>query len=283
MKIIDGKKIRDSILEGVKSGVENLSFSPVFCDILVGDDPVSLQYVRIKARTAESVGIKFREAIFKNDTTTEEIINAIENLNKVPYMCGIIVQLPLPSHIDKDRVLNSIDSRLDVDCLSSESSTNFYYNKSIHSFPTALACVHILDSLNLDFTIPNQDGVNKKIVILGNGMLVGRPVTHLLKQRGLDVETIDSKSSNKEELIKNADILISAIGRGNLITGSMIKDGAIVIDAGTSEEDGGVVGDVDTSSLDGVASIITPTPGGVGPVTVAMLLQNVLNSALNKG
>ena len=136
-KIIDGKKIRDELLQEIKSEVETLPFVPVFCDILVGEDTVSASYVRIKAKTAESVGIKFRTAEFPFSVTTEELIAEIEALNRVPHMCGIIIQLPLPSHIDKESVLDAIDPSVDVDCLGARAQALFYNNAPVFSFPTA--------------------------------------------------------------------------------------------------------------------------------------------------
>jgi methylenetetrahydrofolate dehydrogenase (NADP+)/methenyltetrahydrofolate cyclohydrolase len=274
-KIIDGKKIKDEILAEVKTGVLSLPFTPVFCDILVGDNSVSSLYVRIKDKNATSVEIKFRTASFNEATTTEELVEEIENLNRVPAICGIIIQLPLPSHIDKRKVLDAISPPLDVDCLGSINSENFYNNGGEISFPTALACIRILDSLNIDLS-------KKKILILGQGSLVGLPVTHLLKKRGLSVDIMNTKTLNPEVLIKDADVIISAIGKGKFIKGDMIKEGVVIIDAGTSEDNGAVVGDVDLESVKGIASFVSPTPGGVGPVTVAMLLKNVLQVAKNK-
>jgi len=274
-KIIDGRKIKDEILEKIKEDVLSLSFSPVFCDILVGNDQVSASYVRIKSRMAESVEIKFRTAVFENTVSTEELIEEIENLNRVPHMCGIIVQLPLPIHIDKRMVLDAITPGLDVDCLGIINSENFYQDEGNIKFPTAIACVKILDSLNIDLS-------KKKILILGQGDLVGLPVTHLLNSRGLDITTVNTKTENTELLIKNADIIISAIGHAKYIKGDMVKEGVVIIDAGTSEDNGAVVGDVDLDSVMGIASFVSPTPGGVGPVTVAMLLKNVLLVAKQK-
>lgn len=276
MQIIDGRKIKEEILEDLKRKVDSLPFPPIFCDILVGDDPVSASYVRIKERAALSVGIKFNTVNLKSEVSTEEIIDEIERLNKVPHMCGIIVQLPLSSHINTEEVLNSIDPHLDVDCLGEFNNINFYGNKEdCVSYPTALACIKLLDSLNLDL-------LDRNIVVLGQGKLVGKPVTHLLKKRGLNVFTVDSKTMGAKSLLKEADFLISAIGQGKFITGDMLKDGVIIIDAGTSEENGSVVGDVDIDSVKDIASFITPTPGGVGPVTVAMLLENIVNVANKK-
>ncbi len=274
MKLIDGRKIRDDILREVKAGVAALPFSPVFCDILVGDDPASAQYVRMKAKTAESVGIKFREANFPASITTEELVREVETLNQVPHMCGIILQLPLPSGIDKKAVLDAIDPKLDVDCLGTLASQKFYQGENELGFPTALACVRILDSLKL-----NLEG--KKIVCLGQGELVGKPVAALLGFRGLEPVPVDINTEDKDKILKEADIVISAIGKGKHITGEKVKKGVALIDAGTSESNNAIVGDVDLESVNGVAAFISPVPGGVGPVTVAMLLKNVLKVAKN--
>jgi len=273
--IIDGRKIKDDILFEVKMGVERLPFVPVFCDILVGTDPVSAQYVRMKEKTAESVGIKFLKSEFPISITTEELVEAIDNLNRVPHMCGIIVQLPLPVHINRQEVLDAIAPHLDVDCLGSIASSEFYNNKNPIGFPAALACVTILGSIGIDLK-------DKNIVMLGQGNLVGKPVTHLLRNRNLEIKTINKNTENTDDILLNADIIISGIGQGKFINGDKIKKGAIIIDAGTSEDNGGVVGDVDLDSVIDVASYVSPTPGGVGPVTVAILLRNVLMVGQNK-
>lgn len=272
MIIIDGRKLSEEILAKVKQGVEDLSFQPVFCDVLVGDDPSSAQYVRMKKKAAESLGIKFHNASFPADITTDKLVKEIQILNQIPNMCGIIIQLPLPPHIEKKIVLDAIRSELDVDCLGTICGEKFYNNEGSIGFPTALASMAILDTTPVDLA-------NKNIVVLGQGMLVGKPVTTLLKARGLNPMIVTSKTDNKEKVIKDADIIISGIGKGKYITGGMIKEGVILVDAGTSESDGGIVGDVDLESVKEVAGYVSPVPGGVGPVTVAMLLNNVLNVA----
>jgi methylenetetrahydrofolate dehydrogenase (NADP+)/methenyltetrahydrofolate cyclohydrolase len=273
--IIDGRKIKSEILENIKKQVKELSFVPVFCDILVGDDPVSAQYVNMKAKTAESVGIKFHRAEFPATITTDELVEEIRKINSLENMCGLIIQLPLPEGIDRDRVLDAIEPDIDVDCLGEKAKELFYSGNTALGYPTALACMRIIDSLSVDL-----DG--KNIVVFGQGMLVGKPVKFLLEQRGLSVSTITRKTENKEELFKNADLIISATGQGKYITGDMIKKGAIIIDAGTSESDSGIVGDVDLDTVLDIASYVSPVPGGVGPVTVAMLLSNVLHVAQKK-
>lgn len=282
MEIIDGKKIRDSILAKIKTEVAELSFKPVFCDVLVGDNPVSRQYVDMKARTAERVGIHFHKAVFPASISTEDLVKEIKALNTIENMCGIIVQLPLPDSLDKRAVLDSIDPKFDVDCLGTLGSEKFYksYNGETDlGYPTALACVALLDSLSLDLK-------GKIIVVLGQGDLVGKPVSALLKYRGLTYLPVDKRTENKEYLLQQADVVISGIGKGKYITGNMIKQGAVLIDAGTSEDvkstpgaPGNIVGDVDLESVKNVAGNVSPVPGGVGPVTVAMLLNNVLTVA----
>lgn len=273
--IINGRKIRNEILEQVRTGVQSLPFQPVFCDVLVGDDSASEQYVRMKSRNAESVGIHFHNAQFPTTITTRELVEEIHKLNKIPNMCGLIVQLPLPKHLDKDEILNAIDPSIDVDCLGQEAS-NIFYNKSTNlAYPTALSCMKLLDSLNLDLS-------DKQITVVGQGQLVGKPVAHLLRVRGLEPSIVFKGTENKDSIIKNSDIVISGTGAGKIITKDKIKQGVVLIDAGTSESNGAIVGDVDLDSVQGVASAVSPVPGGVGPVTVAMLLSNVLQVAKTK-
>jgi methylenetetrahydrofolate dehydrogenase (NADP+)/methenyltetrahydrofolate cyclohydrolase len=277
-QIIDGRKLQKEILETIKNEVASLAFQPVFTDVLVGNDPASAQYVRMKAKMAESVGIKFHNSNFPATITTEELIEEIKKLNEVENMCGIIVQLPLPVSIDKQLVLDAIDPALDVDCLGGVASMEFYsgVKERLHmGFPTALACMALLDSVNINLN-------DKKIAVLGQGLLVGKPVTALLEFRGISPSIVRSQTEDREKIIKESDVIISGIGRGGFIKGEMIKEGAVLIDAGTSEDGGSIVGDVDLESVKEVASFISPVPGGVGPVTVAMLLKNVLTVAKSK-
>jgi methylenetetrahydrofolate dehydrogenase (NADP+)/methenyltetrahydrofolate cyclohydrolase len=272
MKIIDGRKLQEEILATVQQGVTRVGFAPVFTDVLVGDDPASAQYVRMKARMAERVGIRFHNASFPGTITMEDLIKEIKILNKIPNMCGIIIQLPLPASLDKRAILDAIEPELDVDCLGTSASLEFYSGKIDVGFPTALACMALLDSLQMDLK-------DKKIVVLGQGDLVGKPVAALLRFRGLHPDIVTRKVENKEQLLKEADVIISGIGKGKYLTGDMVKQGVVLIDAGTSESNGGIVGDIDLESVKDVASHVSPVPGGVGPVTVAMLLSNVLKEA----
>lgn len=272
MILIDGRKIKEKILASLKSEISALPFQPVFCDILIGQDPSSLQYVKMKWDAAESIGIRFLNASFSATTSTEDLIKEIEELNNIENMSGIIIQLPVPASVDKRAILDAISPSLDVDCLGKIASENFYSGKGTLAFPTALACLEVLDSANLDLK-------DKKIVVLGQGELVGKPTTALLRFRGFSPETVSTETKNKEEIIKNADVIISGIGRAKYIKGDMLKKGVVIIDAGTSEANGSISGDVDFDSVKDVAGAISPVPGGVGPVTVAMLLKNVLEVA----
>lgn len=275
MQIIDGKKISRDIFEEIKKEVEALSFTPVFCDVLVGSDPASKQYVEMKRKKAEALGLNFYEAFFPISITTAELITEIQKINLIPNMCGVIVQLPLPQHLDTHEVLNAIDPVLDVDCLNIVSQDKFYRGEDTLDPPTASACVALLDSAGIDLHAKN-------ILVLGYGLLVGKPVYQILKRRGLLPNLARSTTPEKDLLIQNADIIISGIGQGHYLKREMLKGGVCLIDAGTSEDSGSLVGDVDFDSVKDMPGIVTPVPGGVGPMTIAMLFRNVLKVASGK-
>ncbi len=272
MQIIDGRKVRDDLLAKLKDRVSALPFQPLFCDVLVGDSEVSAQYVRMKERTAENMGLKVVHGVFPGDITTAALIKELKRLGALQNMAGLIVQLPLPPHIDSRAVLDAIPPDVDVDATGMVSSELFYAGKPNYLFPTAAACVTLLDSLDLDLT-------GKKVVVVGKGMLVGRPVAHLLKSRGLDVTAVDRDTPDPDAIYREADVIITGVGKAKLINGGNIKAGVVLIDAGTSESNGAIVGDVDRETVEPLAGAISPVPGGVGPVTVSMLMQNVVVSA----
>jgi methylenetetrahydrofolate dehydrogenase (NADP+)/methenyltetrahydrofolate cyclohydrolase len=272
MEIIDGRKVRDGILAKLKERVAALPFQPLFCDVLVGDSDVAAQYVRMKERTAEGLGLKVVHGVFPGDITTEALIKELRRLGALQNMAGLIVQLPLPPHIDTRAVLDAIPPEVDVDATGQISSDLFYANKPNYLFPTAAASVTLLDS-----QVPDLSG--KKIVVVGKGMLVGRPVAHLLASRGLDVTSVDRDTPNPEEIFKTADVIVTGVGKAKLINGGNIQKGVVIVDAGTSESNGSIVGDVDRETVEPLAAALSPVPGGVGPVTVSMLMQNVVVSA----
>jgi len=272
MQIIDGRKIASDIINQLKIEVAALPFQPVFCDVLVGNDPVSAQYVDLKAKKARACGIKFLRADFPDSISADGLAEEIKKLNRTENMCGLIVQLPLPKGLNKRPVLDSIAPEIDVDCIGQEVNAKFYGGDLSITPPTAAAVMFMLDSLKMDLA-------QKNILVVGQGELVGRPVSFLLRHRGLKINVADINTKNPGELMLAADIIISAVGKAKLITGEKIKPGSVVIDAGTSEDGNAIVGDVDFESAKDVASAITPVPGGVGPVTVAMLLSNVVKVA----
>jgi methylenetetrahydrofolate dehydrogenase (NADP+)/methenyltetrahydrofolate cyclohydrolase len=272
MEIIKGSEISHHILSGLETQVSKLLFTPLFCDVLVGDDPVAASYVKIKARRAEEIGLKFELVTLPADTTTEGVIAKLKTIQQDPFLSGLIVQLPLPAHLDKSVILNSIDPRVDVDCLGEENTKAFYEGKAKIVPPTAAAVMAVLESLRIDLK-------PFKFLVIGQGELVGRPVTALLRARGLDIKTADASTANLSELTMEAEVIVSGVGQSKLIHGDMIKSGTILIDCGTSESSGSIVGDIDAESVASKAKFLAPVPGGVGPVTVAKLLENVVKVA----
>jgi methylenetetrahydrofolate dehydrogenase (NADP+)/methenyltetrahydrofolate cyclohydrolase len=273
--VINGKNIAAEILSGLKKRLAEVAFQPVLCDVLVGADPVSLSYVNIKEKTAKSIGIKFRLIQLPQNSLTGQVVTAIHDAQKDQDLCGLIVQLPLPDQMDREQVLNSIHPSVDVDVINPASNKRFYLNRGVMTPPTAGAVLYLLQSLHLPLS-------EMEFLVIGQGELVGKPVTHLLRHQGYSVVTADSSTKDLASLTKVADIVISGTGQGKLVAGPMLKPGAVVIDAGTSESGATIVGDVDLVSVEEVASAVSPVPGGVGPVTVAKLLENVVITAERK-
>lgn len=272
MEIIDGKKVAEEILAGLKERVERLPFKPVFIDVMVQTDTVTNSYVNAKKRAAERIGIEVRIVTPEKDFDTQKLVQLVKNESNTKNLTGLIVQLPLPKEINTVEVLNAISSELDVDCVSTERENKFIAGDLSLEPPTAAAVMNLLDSLKLDLS-------KLKISIIGKGKLVGKPVSIYLKHRNLDFRVIDRSTVNSDELIKESDVIISAAGSPLLIKGGMVKPGVVIIDAGTAEDGGSVKGDVDLESVESLASYVSPVPGGVGPVTIAKLLENVVRVA----
>lgn len=261
--IFNSVQITEKILGKLKTEVKKLNFRPLFCDILVGNDPVSLSYVKIKGKKAIEIGLDFKLVQLSKSISTQELILEIKEIEKEPNLSGLIIQLPLPDSIDQQKVLSIINPEIDADCLS---------GKAKLVSPTAGAIITILGSLNLDLA-------SKNILVIGQGELVGKPVTKMLEEKGLKITVADRSTDNLLTLTQNADVIISGAGSPRLINGKMIKQGSILIDAGTADLTEGIVGDIDTRSVIFKAGFLSPTPGGVGPVTVAKLLENVVKLA----
>lgn len=277
--IIDGRTLAKDLNLHTQDRINKLPYRPLLVDVVVGNDPASLSYVGIKERTAKKYGMDFELHHLPEESSTESVVEVIQELGKREELAGLIIQIPLPPHLDQQKILNAIPVRVDVDLLNAETSDKFYANDGELIPPTAGAILHILDSLP-------EDWMQKKFVVLGRGELVGKPITHLLKQRGYNVEVVHSQTENSAELLRQADVIISGVGKPNFITGDQVKDGVIIIDAGTSEavdvapgSASKISGDVDFESCEPKAKFITPVPGGVGPITVAKLLENVVKVA----
>lgn len=267
--LIDGRKIAENIERSVTARVKALPFVPVFCDVLVGNDKVSLSYVQKKGQAAQRCGMEFTMAQFPEHISQEELCKALQGMGLQEHLCGCIVQLPLPPALDRQAVLDAIDPHIDVDVIGTFSSQAFYNGTAAIMPPTAAAVMEIIS------TLPENLQAGKYLVI-GQGLLVGKPVAYLLRRAGKAVTVADKRTQNLAALVAEADVVITATGQPELIRGQMLKAGCAVIDAGTAELDGGIVGDVDFASVSTQAAYLTPVPGGVGPVTVAKLLENVM-------
>ena len=277
-QIIDGKaiaqRIRQELAEEVAEFIQNNSVTPCLAAILVGDDPASEVYIRGKRKACEHVGIDSQLHRLPATTTQDELLQLIAKLNKDDAVHGILVQLPLPSGIDTDQVLQSVSPNKDVDAFH---PTNV--GRLVQGKPRFLPCtphgvMQLLDRSGIDTA-------GKHAVIVGRSDIVGKPMALLLAARGADatVTVCHSRTADLGYHTRQADILIAAIGKPEFITGDMIKPGAVVIDVGVNRTEKGLVGDVEFASASQVASHITPVPKGVGPMTIAMLLVNTLRAA----
>ncbi len=267
MKIIDGKKIRDEIKNNLIDEIKNLDEKLKLVVIQVGDNPASDIYVRNKKKLCEETGIIFEHK--KYDSIDEEtLIKEIEKLNNDEQVTGILVQLPLPKEINETRVIEKIDYKKDVDGLTSKNIGNLY-SKQRGIIPcTAYGIMKIFDYEN----IPLE---GKNVVLIGRSKLVGIPLISLLLNKNATVTICHTKTKNIKEITKKADILIVAAGKKGLVTKDMINNNTIIIDVGINREDGKIYGDVDKNVIES-CNAITPVPGGVGPLTVIMLVNNVL-------
>jgi len=287
-KIIDGKliasKVKDEIKAEVAAMVDNGKETPHLVAIIVGDDPASQTYVASKEKAAKSVGITSSVYKFTDDITEEELLNTIDFINNDDEINGLIVQLPLPDHIDVDKVIERIDPKKDVDGFHPVNVGKMAIGQPSYVSATPAGIMELLKRYKIE-----TEG--KHCVVLGRSNIVGSPMSILMSKKtnpgNATVTVCHSKTNNMEKYIKDADILICAIGQPQFIKADMVKDNAVVIDVGIhripADNPKGyvIVGDVDYDEVKHKASYITPVPGGVGPMTIAMLLKNTL-LAFNK-
>lgn len=279
MNILDGKKTARELESKIKEEVILLEKTygrvPKLVVVLVGNNPASMAYVSSKEKASKRVGINGITLRLDENILEEELLKVVDDLNKDDSVDGMIVQLPLPKHINSDVILNHIDPNKDVDGLSFINAGRLA-NRQYGLLPaTPKGVMMLLDHYNIDY-------VGKHAVIVGASNLVGAPMARLLMHRHATVTVCHSKTKDLASLTKLADILVVATGVVNIINGEMVKDGVIVVDVGINRVDGKIVGDVDFESVKEKASLITPVPGGVGPMTINALMFNVLESFKNK-
>lgn len=275
-KILDGKKVAQIKSEELKHTVEKLvneGKTPHFCVINIGDDPASKVYVATKARRAKKLGIIEETYQLPAETTEAEVIALIEKLNADPEITGVMVQLPAPDHIDVDHLMATINPEKDVDCLTPANTGRLWIGNHFVEPATASGIITLLDYYDIDLT-----GLNA--VIVGRSNIVGKPLAALLLERNASVSILHSRTKNLAEHTKNADIVVAAVGHPKLITADMVKEGAIVIDVGINRVDKHLIGDVDFDEVSKKAAWITPVPGGVGPLTVESLMEQVVKLAM---
>ena len=276
--IINGKEISDKFLKKLKKEACNLktelNLQPALAVIIVGDDPASKIYVRNKKRACEEIGIKSIEFALPTNTSENELLNLIDALNKRPDVNGILVQMPLPPHINEKIIIAHINPIKDVDAFH-ETNVGKIMIGNFKFLPcTPAGIIHLLDESNIEIS-------SKHCVIIGRSNIVGKPLAMLMLHRDATVTICHSKTKNLTEICKTADILIAAVGKANFVTSNMIKPGTVVVDVGINRcENGKICGDVDFEHVKNIASYITPVPGGVGPMTISMLMKNTITAAL---
>ena len=276
-RIIDGKSIAKELRESLAPRVAALKeqgITPGLTVIVVGDDPASAIYVRNKERACVKLGMNSQVLRFPAETTQEEILNTVRLLNQDDSVHGILVQLPLPRHIDEQAVLRAIDPDKDVDGFHAMNA-----GRLMNGEPGFVACTPKGVMRLLEVSGVELDG--KNAVVVGRSNIVGKPMALLLLQKNCTVTMAHAHTTDLAAVTRSADILVVAVGRAGFITGDMVKPGAAVMDVGINRVDGKVVGDVDFESAKEVASCITPVPGGVGAMTIAMLMENTVEAAEN--
>lgn len=273
-KIIDGKALSQIVKDEVKAEVQELETrygrKPCLAVIIVGENPASQVYVRNKVKAAAYTGMESRLVELPADTSEEALLQQITALNNDPLTDGILVQLPLPPHIDEEKVIDTISHGKDVDGFHPLNVAGLWQGKDCIVPCTPAGIMRMLDSIGIELK-------GKKAVVVGRSNIVGKPVAKLLLDRNATVTIAHSRTQDLGEVCRSADVLVVAVGKARLVKGDMIKPGAVVIDVGMNrDEEGKLCGDVDFASAEPVSSWITPVPGGVGPMTIAMLMKNTI-------
>lgn len=276
MELMDGKELAKNIRANLKEEVEELKkkgIYPKLAVIMVGDDKASAVYVRNKSKACNEIGVEYEEFLLKADTTMDELLELIKKLNEDEKIDGILLQSPIPRHLDINEAFMAIDPKKDVDGFHPVNVGKLSLNQDCFVSCTPYGIIKMLETYN----VPIEGA---RAVIIGRSNIVGKPLIQCLLNKNATVTICHSKTKNLEEVTKQADILIAAIGKPEFVTGNMVKEGTAVIDVGINRtEDGKLVGDVNFEEVSKKASYITPVPGGVGPMTIAMLMTNVVKAA----
>lgn len=279
-KILDGRIISSKIKKDIKRKISNLEENknriPGLAAVYVGDDKGSLAYVNMIKKNSEKVGMKCIIKHFENNISQEELLKELSNLNKDSTIDGIIIQLPLPSHINEKEVLANVDFKKDIDGVNYINAGKFYLGEEINVPCTPKGIIKLIEEYDISIE-------GKKSVVVGRSNILGKPLSLLMLNRNATVEICHSRTHNLKEELLTADIVISCVGKPNLIKSDMVKNGAIVIDAGINNVNENIVGDVKFNDVMKKTSWITPVPGGVGPMTIAMLLENTMEAYFKNG
>ncbi len=274
-KIISGKEVSEAVKLRVADEVKELKsngIEPCLAVILVGDDPASRVYVNNKKKACEFCGIRSLEYVLPAETKEEELIELVKKLNNDKSVNGILCQLPLPKHLDEKKVLNLIKAEKDVDAFHPENVGHIMIGDFNFLPCTPAGIMEMLHYENIDL-----DG--KNCVVIGRSNIVGKPMAMLMLKENATVTICHSRTKNLKEIVAGADVIVAAVGRPNFVTADMVKDGAVIIDVGINRmDDGKLCGDVDFEACKEKASYITPVPGGVGPMTIATLMQNTITA-----
>ena len=278
-KILDGKavsqRVKNALKEETEKFIEKYGIKPGLAVVIVGDDPASRVYVNSKKKACAEIGYYSEEHALPESTTEDELLSLVEKLNGDEKIHGILVQLPLPKHIDEEKIINAINPKKDVDAFHPVNVGKIMIGNFDFLPCTPAGVMELIDDAGIDLT-------GKNCVVVGRSNIVGKPQAMLLLHKNATVTICHSKTKNIKEITRNADVLVAAVGRAQMFDGDYIKDGAVVIDGGMNRlENKKLVGDVDFESAEKKASYITPVPGGVGPMTIAMLMKNTLTAAKN--
>ena len=275
-EFLDGKTISQKIKEGLKKEVEELKKNgivPKLAVIMIGDDPSSKIYVRNKSIACEQLGIEYEEYLLEENTTMKELLELIDKLNKDSSVNGILLQSPIPKGLDINEAFKSIDPKKDVDGFNPINVGKLCLGQDSFISCTPYGIIKLLEEYGIQIE-------GKDAVVVGRSNIVGKPMMQCLLNKNATVTICHSKTIKLERVTKKADILVVAVGKPKFITADMVKEGAIVVDVGINrEEDGKICGDVDFEEVSKVAAYITPVPGGVGPMTIAMLMNNIVKAA----